>query len=215
MSLQMEVELKHPFSMLISGGRGAGKSTFTKLLLKYRKELINPPPERVVWCYTKHQPDLLEELISIDPQIEYIQGIPNDIETMFNRENNNIIVLDDLMDEASQDNRVSKLFTRGRHDNLSVVYLTQNLFHKNQRNISINSDYMIIFKNPRDKTQFLNLAKQFMPRKYKFLLWAFEDATQLPRSYLMLDMKPETDDKFRVRAKLLPHEAPQLIYMPS
>ena len=75
-----------------------------------------------------------------------------------------------MMDEATQDKRISQLFTRGRHGNLSVIYLTQNLFHKNQREISLNSDYMVIFKNPRNKTQFRNLAKQFMPRKYKFLL---------------------------------------------
>lgn len=52
-----------------------------------------------------------------------------------------------------------------------------------------------------------------MSRKFKLLLWAFEDAIQIPRSYLMLDMKPETEDKFRIRAKILPHELPEVLYM--
>ena len=120
------------------------------------------------------------------------------------------------MDEATQDKRISQLFTRGRNDNLSIIYLTQNLFHKTQREISLNSDYMVIFKNPRDKTQFTNLAKQFMPRKYKFLLWVFEDATKLPRSYLLLDMRSETDDKLRVRAKIFNDvNYPQVVYIPT
>lgn len=46
------------------------------------------------------KPDLLKELLSIDPKIEYIQGIPNDIETMFVRSINNMIILDDLVDQA-------------------------------------------------------------------------------------------------------------------
>ena len=48
----------------------------------------------------KKKPDLLKELLSIDPKIEYIQGIANDIETMFVRSINNMIILDDLVDEA-------------------------------------------------------------------------------------------------------------------
>lgn len=101
MSLQMKVELKHPFSILTSGGSGAGKSTFSKLILKHNKnDVIAPSPETIMWCYTKKKPDLLKELLSIDPKIEYIQGIPNDIETMFARSINNMIILDDLVDEA-------------------------------------------------------------------------------------------------------------------
>ena len=41
-----------------------------------------------------------------------------------------------------------------------------------------------------------------MPEKYKFLLRGFEDATKLPRPYLLLDMRLETDDKLCVRARI-------------
>ena len=51
--------------------------------------------------------------------------------------------------------------------------------------------------------------------KYKFLLWAFEDATKIPRPYLLLDMRPEKDDKFRVRARIFNDENyPQVAYSP-
>ena len=83
------------------------------------------------------------------------------------------------MDSGAESNAVSQLFTCGRHDKMSVIFLTQNLFHPKQRSISLNSDYMIIFKNVRDKSQFTNLAKQFMPNDVKFLKWVFEDATKL------------------------------------
>ena len=206
-------KLSHPFSMLISGGRGVGKTVFTKKLLKNRKFVIDNPPERIVWCYAKHQPALLDELLKIIPGIEYVEGIPENLDSMFNRNASNIVILDDLMDEGGDSKAVSQLFTRGRHDNLSVIFLTQNLFHPKQRNISLNSDYMVIFKNVRDKSQFTNLAKQFMPNHVNFMKWAFQDATRLPHSYLFLDMKPETEEELRIRTNILPDETPQYVYM--
>ena len=58
------------------------------------------------------------------------------------------LATDDLMNEASESLEITHLFTGSRHGNLSMIYLTQNLFHENQRTLSLNSDYMVIFKNP-------------------------------------------------------------------
>ena len=116
--------------MLVAGGRGVGKTEFTKSLIQYRERIMSPAPVRIVWCYAKHQPRLLQDLIRINPSIEYINGIPADVEEMFDTNTTNLIVIDDMMDEGTEDKRVSNLFTRGRHTNLSVIFLTQNLFHK-------------------------------------------------------------------------------------
>ena len=65
-------------------------------------------------------------------------------------------VFDDQMIDASKDKRIVKLFTRGSHHcNLSVIYIAQNLFHrgKGSRSISLNSHYLVLFKNP---VSFLN-----------------------------------------------------------
>ena len=88
------VKLSHPFSMLISGGRGVGKTVFTKKILKNATSIIDNPPERIVWCYAKHQPALLDELLKIG--IEYVEGIPENLESMFNRSVSNLVILDDL-----------------------------------------------------------------------------------------------------------------------
>ena len=70
------------------------------------------------------------------------------------------LILDDIMIEASKSLKITQLFTGCLHDNLSVIYLTQNLSHKNQRVLSLNSDYMEIFKNPRDNSQLATIARQ-------------------------------------------------------
>ena len=127
-----DVSLKHPFWMLVSTARGARKTKFEEKFLN--SKLIALPPERIVSCYAKHQQYLFEE--------------PGELDKNFKKNKRNFIILDDLMDEASKSLKITHLFTRGHYDNLSVIFLTKNLFHKNQRTLSLNSDYMVIFKNP-------------------------------------------------------------------
>ena len=184
----MDVSLMHPFSMLVFVGSGVGQTEFTKKLLKGK--LIAPPFECIVWCYAKHQQDLFEELMKMNE--EYVEGIPGE----FKR---NLIILDDLMDEASKSLKITQIFTRGCHDNSSVIYLTQNLFHEDQRALSMNSDYMVIFKNPRDNLQFATIARQIRLDKVNFLMWAYRDATSSSHTNLMLDLKPDTEEMFQVR----------------
>ena len=50
-----------------------------------------------------------------------------------------------MMNEATQDKRISQFFTGRFHDNLSVIFLAQNLFHKKQKVISLNSVDIVIF----------------------------------------------------------------------
>ena len=46
-----------------------------------------------------------------------------------------------------------------------MLYLVQNLLPKNKesRTISLNSQYMVVFKNPRDASQMSHLARQLHP----------------------------------------------------
>ena len=130
--------------MLVSTGRGARKTKFEEKFLK--SKIIALPPKRIVSCYAKHQQYLFEELMKMN--MEYVKGIPGELDKNFKKNKRNFIILDDLMDEASKSLKITHLFTRGHYDNLSVIFLTKNLFHKNQRTLSLNSDYMVIFKNP-------------------------------------------------------------------
>ena len=108
------------------------------------------------------------------PHIEFVKGIPTALEqdSYFDVNKRNLIVFDDQMIDASKDKRIVNLFTRGSHHrNLSVIYIVQNLFHqgKGSRSISLNSHYLVLFKNPRDKLQILTLAKQMYPGQTDFL----------------------------------------------
>ena len=77
---------------------------------------------------------------------------------------------------------------------------------------SLNTHYYVIFKNPRDKTQFQSIARQIRARNVKPLTDIFEAATEKPFSYLFLDLTQECPDSFRFRSNLF--ERPMIIYKP-
>ena len=113
------------------------------------------------------------------------------------------------MIDASKDKRIVNLFTRGSHHrNLSVIYIVQNLFHqgKGSRSRSLNSHYLVLFKNPRDKLQILTLAKQMYPGQTDFFLNQYEEAVKRPFGYLLIDLKTTTQDNCRLRIDVLPSE---------
>ena len=133
--------------------------------------MIDPPPEQVTWYYGQWQSAY--ENLDI-PKLRLEEGLPKSFDTG----KRNVVVLDDLM--AETDGRVTELFTKkSHHSNTSVMYLVQNLFpkHKESRTISLNAQYMVVFKNPRDASQVTHLVKQMYPGREIFLCKGFTQAT--------------------------------------
>ena len=95
--------------------------------------------------------------------ITYQEGLPEKYGNALGEPS--FIILDDLLNQVySKD--VCDLFTKGSHHrNISVLLLTQNLFHQgtNFRDISLNTKYLVVLKNVREKNQFLYLARQAYP----------------------------------------------------
>ena len=104
------------------------------------------------------------------PNIVFIEGVPGDLETLINPSIRNLVVIDDLMHELSNDQRMTNLFTEGcHHRNLSVIFILQNIFHRGKelRDMSLNSHYLVVFKSPRDSSQVNHLARQMFPGHVK------------------------------------------------
>ena len=108
------------------------------------------------------------------------KGIPEDIEDRFDGNKCNLLIIDDLMTKCHSDERLTRLFSVGsHHKNLSIILFVHNMFHqgKEMRNINLNSNYLLLFKNPRDNQQITTLTRQMYPGTWRFLVEAFQDAT--------------------------------------
>ena len=206
----MDVRFKVPANFYISGQSQSGKSYLVRKLLRHLNELFHPVPTKVIYCYGEYQKEF-DELHGVD----FVEGFPEDLNQLTRGHEQTLLVLDDLMSECSKDQRVSDLFTRGsHHKGISAFYLTQNLFPpgKLSRTISLNSHYFIVFKNPRDSLGIATLAKQMFPRRSRYLMESFHDATKKPFSYLLIDCHPQTPENIRLRTNILPGER-HIVYM--
>jgi len=162
--------------------------------------MIDPSPAKTVYCYGEFQ-----QLFCNYSHVDFHRGLP-DIDE-FDGGEPVLLIIDDLVDETNDD--VVSLFTKGSHHrNVCVMFLAQNLFPKNKfaRTMSLNAHCMILFKNPRDATQFASLARQMYPKTSQFAVEAIKDATREPYSYLLVDLRPEQDEDLRLQTNIFPGE---------
>ena len=140
------------------------------------------------------------------------QGLP---ETFADIEPNSVIVLDDLMQEAKDHPGVTNLFTKlVHHNNLFVINITQNFFLRTSetRTRRLNTQYMVLFKNPPDATQIAIISRQMFPHNPNFLSHVYYKVTKQPHGYVFIDLRQETGDDLRITLHILRKEFPMQIY---
>ena len=155
----MDVTWQHPLTCLVAGPSGCGKTEWVKRFFTHLPDMIKPVPTKIIWSYGEWQLSYQ----SLQDKVQFVQGLPD--LPPYSREHL-LLIIDDQM--QSVDQRLCNFFTKGSHHcNISDIYIVQNLFnqHKEHRTISLNAHYLVVFKNPRDSSQILHLAKQMYPGK--------------------------------------------------
>ena len=208
-----DLRFKHPFTCIISGPSGSGKSSFCIKLLQNLESLSTETrfDGGILWCYGESN---AVPSVDIGRKIQFHEGVPDNFANAGNKPC--LIILDDLLNEAYS-GEVCKLFTKGSHHrNISVILITQNLFHQGShcRTISLNAKYIVLLKNTRDKNQFTYLARQVYPEDSAGLYKAYLEGTKRPHGYLVLDFAQDTDDLLRFRTHIFPGEGPTVVYTP-
>ena len=62
--------------------------------------------------------------------------------------------------------------------------------------------------------QVATLARQMYPGRSKFLVEAFKDATDRPYGYMLIDLKADTEEKYRIRTNIFSGEY-QFVFIPK
>lgn len=205
--MSLTKKFKHPSTFLIAGPTQCGKTTLVKNIIKHSDQIFEKKIQEIIYCV----PTLKNFVIGFDKNVKIMVGLP-DIDT-FSDMTDRILVLDDLMTQQNGD--FIDLFTRiSHHNNVTVIYLTQNLFNsqKGSRDISLNAHCIVFFKNPRDRNQISYLSRQVFPENPRYVQESFEDATTKPHGYILFDLTQETGDNHRLRANILPTDTPYSIF---
>ena len=159
-----DLKFRHPFSCIVSGPSGSGKSSFVIRFLQNLRHLCTEPSfgGGIVWCYDEKS--AVPSHHKLTTNVRYNEGVTED----FGSANGEpcLVILDDLLTDVYS-KQVCELFTRGNHHrNISVILITQNLFHQGRfcRDISINAHYIVELKNVRQETVYVP-GRSSVPRR--------------------------------------------------
>ncbi len=191
--------------MMVAGPTGTGKTMWTRKLLSY--SMFTEKVHSVLYCYGVFQP-LFKSMKKQIPNITFHEGLPSE-QTVQNMNNGkfHVIVLDDLMEYVIKSVETQNLFTKYcHHNNLTVIFLTQNVFAQGpcSRTISLNTHILVIFANKRDESQAFNLGKQTCAGNTPAFMEAYEDATSQPFGYLVIDCDPKSPRSLKLRTHIFP-----------
>ena len=190
------------------GPTSCGKTTFLKRLLLENRDVFSNPPTRVYYCYGSWQPSF-DEMKSHG--VTFVCGVPkeDEIKEWLGDGRGGVLVLDDLMSKGEYDLAILNLFTQHSHHlNVTVCYLCQDMFPSGKfaKTISRNAQYIVAFKNPRDKVGLRNLLLQMYPTQWNRVMDVYNACTDRPYGYLCFDVHPASRDSMRLVSHLLKHE---------
>jgi len=174
-------------------------------------------PKKIYYCYSIWQ-ESYNKIKAIaattmgSMQIQFIQGLD-----VFNIiEPNSWLIIDDLAESIEQwSQQMLQLFTvRSHHEQISVTLVLHNLFHQSKcmRTLALNCTYYIIYRVVRDSSSLITLNKQIYPGAPKFLLSAYNQATNKPHGYILLDLNQNTPEDLRVVTDIFDNEI--TVYLP-
>jgi hypothetical protein len=188
--------IKLPFRMIIAGNSGSGK-TQTLLNLLYNM----PDTFEKIFIVTKNKDEPLynyledklgKEGLSIK---EGITELP-DLDSL-DKEQNNLIVLDDLVNEPTKQQRpVCDYFIRARKKNCSIIYISQS-FYAVPKLIRDNISYLIIKQVSSMKNLTMICRECSLGIEKKQLKKIYDDATQSKQDFLLIDLEGDKDERFR------------------
>lgn len=204
-----ELKIKMPFGMIISGPTSSGKTTFLLHLLKFYKNLIIPSPKTVLYCYGEYH--------SYVPQlqksgIEVFAGVPPDI-LLSKLEKPLLLILDDLMLHVKE-KFLSDLFTKkSHHQNIGVIFISQNLFEKNIKVARNNSQYLVLMRAPNAALQIRNIGVQLFPKQLDYFLQSYTSATENPYGYLFIDLHAGSNPLLKLRTNIFPDDTEKTVFI--
>ena len=194
----MSLKFQNPCSFVFAGPSSVGKTFMIFRFVDHLHEMC-PEIEKVHYFYEMWQPKFQQYL----DKVTFHHGPPT-TEVLKNC-SNSLVILDDLM--FMDHTFLAKIYcVLSHHLNFSVITTVQNLFHKNLREMSLNTKLVVLFKSCRDVTQIGTFLRQVFPQNFRSALEAYKDATSTARGYLLVDLRPQSDDSQRLRTNIFPSE---------
>lgn len=205
----------HPFTMILSGSTGSGKTDWLMKFLANLNTMVHPSIHSVLYCYG----ELNQYILNLQKMegIQTIHGVPSEElvqEAAARSSGRLLLILDDLI-VGIRSEFLDIIFTRGSHNwGVSVILVTQNLFNKELKTARNNSHYIVLMRNPAGALQIRNLAIQLFPSQVPFFMESYRDATREKFTYLVIDNHPNGEEGERLKTNIYPDKW-TIFYVPK
>ena len=183
-----DLTFKENFKILVAGPSACGKTVsvfkfVTNLPLYARKKI-----DVIIYVYKIYQSKFDEMVGVIDHFIQDEVDVFNKIKSITGGRPA-LIIFDDLIGSPRLPEIADFFMVDARHSNMSMMFLSQRLFVNDEsfRQLSRNSDYIWLFKNPRDASEIGRLAQQLTPGN-RSLIKVYNNATESPWSFLSINL---------------------------
>ena len=224
-SYEYEYRFSCPIRMISVAPSGFGKTNRLFKMFESADQMFDNPRQfdTIIYYYSTWSETFNEYKYMVT---EWINKLPSvqDISIKLKEYDRNgsgiTVVVDDFMGETSSD--IQDIFTKyARNTNVSIILLWQDLFPAGRKNavaticriIKRQCTDLIVFKNILDKQQFINFARRFMPQRFRELTQLYNKVTNKPYSYLWIDCRTFTENKFRILSRVCPDEWPMKMYI--
>ena len=145
-----DIRFQTSFNCIVSGMSSSGKTTWVKNLLALRKQLFTKVPAKTFLFYKVMQDiylementGLVDELINVNEQLPSLDEITEMVHK-YKDQGGSLLIFDDTMSSISED--FEQLFCNlSHHENMSIIFLTQNFAYLIYINNTINKKYIFI-----------------------------------------------------------------------
>ena len=203
--------LQFPATCIITGPSDSGKTfLLSRLLVSGANAFdIRGKIDRVIYCYDTYVESTFKYLAENGLQVELIKGIPEDVERFeFDSTLNNVIIFDDLADQAVKSRVVSKFFTQDSHHKRVFVFLLSQNFYTSgieATTISKNATYNILMKNIQANQIRIYASQNYSSSdRANNLIKSYELISEAsPYGYLLVDRTKFVAPEYSLRTDIL------------
>ena len=199
----------NPARIIIAGFSNSGKTFLCNQLIQTYVDNF----DTILYSGVDQHPLEVDPLIN--PKLHVSTEIFNPFDYTSTNSKGVLLILDDCFLEAVQTKYVVDAFTKGRHKNISIIFITQNLFApgKFSRSIALNCSHYILMKN-RDLGQIETLGRQiFGSCKSKEFVKVYQKALSYNKyGYLLIDLSPHTPENLNLRTNILGETPHQIVF---
>ena len=206
---------KKNFKVFVAGPSSCGKTIFSCDTIQNWPLISRQAFHAIIYCWNKWQPKYEDMRQLVTHWVKDDGSMISKIKSIA-RGQPVLIIFDDAIKSESLPEIANLFMIGGRHSNMSMMFLTQRMFDsdKSFMQISRNSDYFVVFKNPRDASEIGRLAQQLTPGK-RSLLGIYEEATRDPFSYLFIDLTQECPPAVKYTSHLFDENGVVRVYQES